>query len=107
MTINSSSQEKLLIIGCGDIGQRLARQLDSQRYRITGLRRHPPEDLPCLHYRACDVTQIDQLDAIIGSESVDVIVVSMTPAERSDAGYAAAYVQTCRNLVASLKRHQR
>jgi nucleoside-diphosphate-sugar epimerase len=54
----------------------------------------------------CDATQTGQLDALLGSEAFDVIVISMTPAERSDAGYEQAYVQTCRNLVAGLKRHQ-
>jgi nucleoside-diphosphate-sugar epimerase len=107
MTINASSQEKLLIIGCGDIGQRLAQKLDPNRYRITGLRRHPPEDLPNLRYQACDATQTGQLDALLGREAFDAIVISMTPAERSDTGYEQAYVQTCRNLVAGLKRHQR
>lgn len=107
MTINASSQEKLLIIGCGDIGQRLAQQLDPHHYRITGLRRHPPADLPYLQYRVCDATQSGQLDALLGSEAFDVIVISMTPAERSDRGYEQAYVQTCHNLVAGLKRHQR
>jgi len=103
MTINSPAQEKLLIIGCGDIGQRLAHQLDPQRYHVTGLRRHPPEDLPCLMYRACDATQAEQLDAVLASEDFDVVVISMTPAERSDVGYELAYVQTCRNLVTGLK----
>jgi len=107
MTINASSQEKLLIIGCGDIGQRLAQQLDANRYRIIGLRRHPPVDLPNLRYLACNATQAEQLDAILDSDKFDVIVISMTPAERSDAGYETAYVQTCRNLVAGLKRYQR
>ena len=68
MTINASSQEKLLIIGCGDIGQRLAQQLDPLHYRITGLRRHPPEDLPYLQYRVCNATQSGQLDALLGSD---------------------------------------
>lgn len=107
MTINASSPEKLLIIGCGDIGQRLARQLEPHGYRITGLRRHPPENLPYLQYQACDATQAGQLDALLSSEAFDVIVISMTPAERSDAGYGQAYVQTCRNLVEALKRHYR
>lgn len=107
MTINSSSPEKLLIIGCGDIGQRLAQQLSPNRYQVTGLRRHPPADLPYLHYRACDVTQTEQFDALLGSEAFDVIVISMTPAERSDKGYEQAYVQTCRTLVAGLKQHHR
>lgn len=107
MTFNASSQEKLLIIGCGDIGQRLAQQLDPYRYQVTGLRRHPPVYLPYLKYRVCDATQAAQLDALLGSDAFDIIVISMTPAERSDAGYETAYVQTCRNLVAGLKRHQR
>lgn len=107
MTINASSQEKLLIIGCGDIGQRLAQQLDPNCYKVTGLRRHPPEDSHRLRYLACDATQSGQLDAILGSEEFDVIVISMTPAERSDAGYEIAYTQTCRNLVAGLTHHQR
>lgn len=107
MTINSSSQEKLLIIGCGDIGQRLAQQLDPRRYQVTGLRRNPPADQPYLHYQGCDVTQPGQLDALFSRESFDVIVISMTPAERSDAGYERAYVQTCRNLVAALQPHRR
>lgn len=107
MTINASSPEKLLIIGCGDIGQRLAQQLNPNRYRITGVRRHPPEDLHYLRYHACDATQTGQLETLLGHQAFDVIVISMTPAERSDMGYEQAYVQTCRNLVAGLKRHQR
>lgn len=107
MTINASSQEKLLIIGCGDIGQRLAQQLDSNRYQVTGLRRHPPADLPYLHYQAADATQSEQLDAIFKSATFDVIVISMTPAERSDTGYERAYVRTCQNLVSALNQHQR
>lgn len=107
MTINSFSQEKLLIIGCGDIGQRLAHQLDPNNYQITGLRRHPPADLPYLQYQSCDVTAAGQLETVLGDENFDVIVISMTPAERSDAGYEQAYVHTCRNLVAGLKRYQR
>jgi nucleoside-diphosphate-sugar epimerase len=106
MTINSSSQEKLLIIGCGDIGQRLARQLDQNRYAVTGLRRDPPTDLPFLQYRICDATRPDQLEPIVNNGNFDVIVISLTPAERSDAGYQLAYVQTCLNLVAGLKRYQ-
>lgn len=107
MTINPSSQEKLreqlLIVGCGDIGQRLAYRLDPSRYQVTGLRRNPPANQPWLTYQVCDATQADQLDPII-QQGFAVIVISMTPAERSDASYERAYVQTCHNLIASLKR---
>lgn len=107
MTINSSSQEKLLIIGCGDIGQRLAQQLNPQRYQVTGLRRNPPADQPYLQYQRADVTQMGELDALFAHQRFDVIVISMTPAERSDAGYERAYVQTCHHLVTALQHHQR
>lgn len=95
--------EKLLIIGCGDIGQRLAQQLAPRGYDITGLRRRACSDLPYLRYRQCDVTQAGQLAPIL-AEGFDVIVISMTPAERSDAGYQQAYVQSCQQLVAGLKQ---
>lgn len=93
--------EKLLIIGCGDIGQRLAQQLAPLGYDITGLRRRACSDLPYLRYRQCDVTQTGQLQSIL-ADGFDVVVISMTPAERSDAGYQQAYVESCQQLVAGL-----
>jgi nucleoside-diphosphate-sugar epimerase len=107
MTINTSTQEKLLIIGCGDIGQRLAQQLSPNRYQVIGLRRHPPEDVPYLQYQVCDATHTGELNALLGREAFDIVVISMTPAERSDMGYEQAYVQTCINLVAGLKQNHR
>lgn len=95
-------QEKLLILGCGDIGQRLAQCLSQDAYSVTGLRRNPPEDLPYLRYQACDVTNAEELVEVL-LQNFAVIVISMTPSERSDAGYERAYVQTCRNLVKGLE----
>ncbi len=93
--------EKLLIIGCGDIGQRLASQLDQSQYQITGIRRHCPLDLPYLRYKTCNVGDAEALKAVL-MESFDSIVITMTPAERNDAGYEQAYVRTCRHLVTTL-----
>ncbi len=94
-------QEKLLILGCGDIGQRLAQCLPQDAYEVTGLRRNPPEDLPYLRYQACDVANAEELVEVL-LQDFAVIVISMTPSERSDAGYERAYVQTCQNLVEGL-----
>lgn len=102
MTLNLSLHEKLLIIGCGDIGRRLADQLDPQAYRITGLKRSATADLPNLQYRQCDATNPQALASVV-AEGFDVIVISMTPSERSDAGYQRAYVDSCRHLVDALK----
>lgn len=110
MTLNSQilSKEQVLIVGCGDIGERFAKALAADHhYQITGLRRTPPEDTTYLHYQACDVTDSDQLNEVIRYRTFNVILVSMTPSERSDAGYERAYVQTCKNLVAALKANNR
>jgi nucleoside-diphosphate-sugar epimerase len=95
--------EKLLIIGCGDIGQRLARRLAPADYAITGLRRRASIDLPYLQYHQGDVTQADQLTPLL-AEGFDVIVISMTPAERSDEEYKKAYVDSCQQLIIGLNQ---
>ncbi len=102
MTLNLSLHEKLLIIGCGDIGRRLATQLDPLHYQITGLKRSATANLANLQYRQCDVTHPQALEYVI-REGFDVIVISMTPSERSDAGYKSAYVDTCHHLIDALK----
>ncbi len=101
MNSQSLSKEQVLIVGCGDIGQRLAQCLPQDTYEVTGLRRNPPEDLPFLRYQACDVTNAEELAEVL-LQNFAVIIISMTPSERSDAGYERAYVQSCRNLVEGL-----
>lgn len=95
-------QEKLLILGCGDIGQRLAYCLSQDAYKVKGLRRKPPENLPYLRYQACDVNDAEKLAEVL-KQDYAVIVITMTPSERSDTGYERAYVHTCQNLVNELR----
>jgi len=104
MAMNSQclSKEQVLIVGCGDIGQRLAQCLPTELYEVTGLRRHPPADSACLRYQVCDVTDSARLAEIL-VQDFSVIVITMTPAERSDLGYERAYVQTCRHVIDGLR----
>lgn len=97
----SNSMKKVLIIGCGDIGSRLARHLDTNAYQITGIRRNCPQDTAKLRYRPCNTSDASALKATL-EESFEIIVITMTPGERSDAGYEQAYVHTCKNLVNAL-----
>lgn len=94
--------EKLLVIGCGDVGQRLAQQLAPLGYTTTGLRRRAAIDLPYLRYQQGDATDSASLQALL-QEGFDVIVLTLTPAERSDRGYQQAYVATCQALVEALR----
>ncbi|WP_062058361.1 SDR family oxidoreductase [Cellvibrio sp. OA-2007] len=105
MTINLSSPEKCLIIGCGDIGQRLALQLHPFGYQVTGLRRSVCDHLPYLHYRSGDATNLEQMRSLL-AEEFNIIVISMTPGERSDAGYKQAYVDSCQVLLQALDLQQ-
>lgn len=102
MNSQSLSKEQVLIVGCGDIGRRLAQRLPQETYEVTGLRRNPPDDLPFLRYQACDVTNASEFGEVL-RQDFSVILISMTPSERSDAGYRDAYVQTCQNLVEELR----
>lgn len=105
MAINSQilSKEQLLIVGCGDIGRRFAQFLPQVQYEVTGLRRRVQENTSFVQYQSGDVTDKAQLAQVL-AKGFDVIVITMTPAERSDAGYERAYVQTCRNLVELLQQ---
>lgn len=98
------------ILGCGDLGLRLARLLDVERYAITGIRRsipasllnQRPQNLLINQADICDPGQL--LDAI--PEEVKVVVVTMTPSERSDEGYRQAYVESLQNLLELWKHRQ-
>ena len=96
------NSQKLLIIGCGDLGRRLASELAPLGYSVTGLRRQPPEDSPDLRYTAVDTADREALAQVL-TQGFDVIVVTMTPGERGEAAYRRAYVQTCEHLMAGLR----
>ena len=51
---------RLLLIGCGDVAERMARQLNAhgERYRIRALLRHAPASAAWAHWRALGTTPI-------------------------------------------------
>jgi len=93
------------IIGCGDIGLRLAKQLDSQSYTVIGLRRSE-QDSDRIEYRQADCSSKAQLQQTLPEYS-DVIVITMTPSQRTDAGYQQAYVQVVDNLLQAIQQPPR
>lgn len=98
------NSEKLLIVGCGDLGQRLARRLQTTGMAVTGLRRHPPaEPSPGLDWYAGDARDPACLDGLLG-QGFDDILITLTPDERSDAGYERGYIEPCQQLLAALAR---
>ncbi|NOY85030.1 MAG: NAD(P)-binding domain-containing protein, partial [Nitrospirae bacterium] len=53
---------KILIVGCGDVGTRLATRLIQNGHDVVGLRRSPPKDtLHKIPYFAADVSSVESL----------------------------------------------
>lgn len=96
---------RVLILGCGDLGVRLAARLPQDQYQVVGVRRSSVPDNPFIHYRRCDLSEPGALHQLL-AEPAEIIVITMTPTERSDEGYRRAYVDTCAALINSLKAHR-
>ena len=57
--------ERVLFIGCGDLGQRAARRLLARGDTVYALRRHPPaDDASGIRWLAGDISQPDSLPAL-------------------------------------------
>lgn len=88
------------MVGCGDIGIRLAGRLPAGRFQCHGLRRHP-EQLPAgITPVQCDLSAEENLRL---DDAFDLAVITPVPAERSDAGYRQAYVTNLAKVIAALE----
>lgn len=90
--------EKLLIIGCGDLGQRIGALAAARGVAVTGLKRSPT-NAGNFRYVAGDYTDLAQLRSVLG-EGFDRIVLTPTPTEPGELGYRRGYVELCQNLTA-------
>ena len=89
--------KKLLIAGCGDLGERLARRLDPKHWQVHGLRRNP-SCLPAgIVPIGADLLAPDSLQSVRGDW--DGIIYQATPAGRTAEAYEAAYIKGLSNLL--------
>ncbi|MFJ4156553.1 SDR family oxidoreductase [Pseudomonas sp. NPDC089752] len=90
-----------LIVGCGDVGGRLARQLLAKGWHVSGLRRSV-EDLPA----GVEPIAADLCDSSIPSSwpqrSPDYLVYCVAASQHDEPGYQAAYVDGLRHVLAWL-----
>ncbi len=101
--------ENLLLVGCGDIAQRLAgRLLDADGdYSATGLRRRPPvtgQVMTELQFEVCDLARPEQLESALSRRPYDVVVITLTPDEYSEAGYRRTYGELLDQFMSRLER---
>lgn len=90
---------KVLIVGCGDVGSRLARLSAAAGHEVHGLRRSPLE-IPGVQWLPGDVTQADSLRLPPG---LDYVIVLLAPGEPGEAAYRRVYLEGTRHVLAALQ----
>ncbi|EKT4465345.1 SDR family oxidoreductase [Pseudomonas putida] len=101
------SEPSVLIVGCGDVGGRLARQLLAQGWQVSGLRRSV-EHLPAGVWPiAADLAE-PTIPAAWPVQSPDYLVYCVAASQHDEAGYQQAYVEGLRHVLGWLgERGQR
>ena len=98
------SKASVLIVGCGDVGGRLATQLLDADWQVYGLRRSI-ERLPAGVIGVAGDLFSEQCPAQWPAGQIDYVVYSAAATEHDEAGYQAAYVDGLKNTLAWLKQH--
>lgn len=97
------SDVSALIVGCGDVGSRLARQLLALGWQVSGLRRsvqHLPKGVQRI---AADLSD-QRMPEDWPVRNPDYLVYCVAASQHDEAGYQAAYVEGLRHVLAWLQR---
>lgn len=93
--------ERILIAGCGDLGQRVGRLLQVRGDEVHALRRKPPvHDDSGTCWWCGDLTQPQTLRAL--PAGITQLVYAPTPGARDEAAYRAVFVDGLRHLLDAL-----
>lgn len=88
---------KILIAGCGDLGQRTGLKLLNSGHQVLALSRHRPEASPLVWFEA-DLQQPATLLAL-AEHDIDLICYCAAPKQRTEAAYQALYYQGLAHLL--------
>jgi len=95
--------KRILIVGCGKIGLRVAKELALEN-QVWGLRKGTPETIQDLELLSADVTNVASLARVFQDipPGIHYIIYCLTPGERSEQGYRATYVTGLKNTLEAL-----
>jgi len=105
------AETKVIIVGCGDLGSEVARQLTRLGIKTIGVRRgvesiRDKDTIQGLEIIPADVTQPVTL-VVLGAIRPEIIVYCVAAGGQSDAEYKSAYVDGLRNVLATQKNNTR
>lgn len=93
--------DRVLIVGCGYVGGRLAELLVDEGRAVVGVARDPSALLPGVEAVAADVTRPETLTPL--ARPLEGLVYAVAPSGRSEEAYRAAYVDGLRNVLWAVK----
>lgn len=97
--------ERVLFIGCGDLGQRAARRLLARGDAVYALRRHPPaHDSSGIHWLQGDITRPDGLPAL--PAGITRVIHVATAGARDPAAYRGVFVDGLNHVLDALDTNQ-
>ncbi|HUB90784.1 MAG TPA: NAD-dependent epimerase/dehydratase family protein [Dyella sp.] len=92
--------ERILIAGCGDLGERVARLLLARGDQVYALRRHPPGGDDGIQWLAADLADADTLAAL--PAGITRLVFLPAPDARQPEVYRAIFLDGLRNVLDAL-----
>lgn len=103
----NSAPAKVLIVGYGDLGSEVARQLAHEGLNVTGVRRSSNVSADhsgsnAIQIVAADVTKPELLTAL-NDVQPDIVIYCVAASGQTDAEYKSAYVDGLRNVLATQK----
>ncbi|MDY0249807.1 MAG: NAD-dependent epimerase/dehydratase family protein [Pseudomonas sp.] len=98
-------QLRVVVVGCGDIGSRVALLLNQQGCTVHGLRRNPSQLPAAILPIAADLGKA-QCPSDWPSQPIDYVIYAMAAQSMSEADYQQAYVQGQRHIYSWLAQHQ-
>jgi nucleoside-diphosphate-sugar epimerase len=99
----NNASVKVLIVGYGDLGGEVARQLTHDGINVTGVRRSANHsDSSTVQIIAADVSKPESL-AALNAVKPDILIYCVAASGQTDAEYESAYVDGLRNVLATQK----
>ncbi|MBU6246386.1 MAG: NAD(P)H-binding protein [Xanthomonadaceae bacterium] len=93
--------ERVLLSGCGDLGQRVAQRLRARGDAVFALRRRPPQGAADgIAWLAGDLSRDDGMPAL--PSGITQLVHLPTPGARTETAYRAVFVDGLRRVMAAL-----